>query len=361
MRKFLIYLVFLFPLVCFAHQPRAIGPIKVCDNLWQISSQIHYAKPVIQQQVMLALVQKNPQAFTKGNVNYLIQGYYLRVPTIKEVLRNSKASAIQQVARQNKAWQNIEVSVAKKHGKQYRKLRKADCAPKKKPSFGKSKKFMHHLSTVNVKLSMDMHRLMQQNKSLKHLALHLMNKERRLHDIIILQHAKIEQLQVAMQQEQQSGVVVTKKKTNQKFYNSLKNTVVTPIADKTQKMVAKSLTLLGCAKMYRDQNQLWYLLIVVVILVLLLVLLCVWIFRSKPAKDKVIPEMIRQEKTVKKSNKYNYISGEDIITTKLDLARAYVDMGDYTNARDILESVAKEGDAGQKSEAKLLLKKTEKK
>lgn len=43
------------------------------------------------------------------------------------------------------------------------------------------------------------------------------------------------------------------------------------------------------------------------------------------------------------------------VGTKLDLARAYVDMGDPTGARSILEEVLNEGDEGQKQQAQQLL------
>ncbi|HCL37326.1 MAG TPA: hypothetical protein DHW72_02835, partial [Marinobacter hydrocarbonoclasticus] len=42
--------------------------------------------------------------------------------------------------------------------------------------------------------------------------------------------------------------------------------------------------------------------------------------------------------------------------TKLDLARAYIEMGDSDGARDILEEVALEGNEEQKAEAQELLK-----
>ncbi len=45
----------------------------------------------------------------------------------------------------------------------------------------------------------------------------------------------------------------------------------------------------------------------------------------------------------------------DEVTTKLDLARAYVDMGDAEGARSILDEVLSEGNANQKKEASVLL------
>ena len=43
------------------------------------------------------------------------------------------------------------------------------------------------------------------------------------------------------------------------------------------------------------------------------------------------------------------------VATKLDLARAYVDMGDSEGAREMLEEVLVEGDTQQQSDAQALL------
>ncbi|HEY9119805.1 MAG TPA: FimV/HubP family polar landmark protein, partial [Marinobacter sp.] len=53
---------------------------------------------------------------------------------------------------------------------------------------------------------------------------------------------------------------------------------------------------------------------------------------------------------------FDFLSGTDEASTKLDLARAYVEMGDVDGARDILEEVALEGNEEQKAEAQDLLK-----
>jgi pilus assembly protein FimV len=52
---------------------------------------------------------------------------------------------------------------------------------------------------------------------------------------------------------------------------------------------------------------------------------------------------------------FDFLSGADEAATKLDLARAYIDMGDADGARDILDEVVSEGDDGQKSEAREML------
>lgn len=52
---------------------------------------------------------------------------------------------------------------------------------------------------------------------------------------------------------------------------------------------------------------------------------------------------------------FDFLSGTDEVATKLDLAQAYIDMGDNDGARDILGEVLSEGNDGQKNEAKDML------
>ena len=52
---------------------------------------------------------------------------------------------------------------------------------------------------------------------------------------------------------------------------------------------------------------------------------------------------------------FDFLSGTDEVATKLDLAQAYIDMGDADGARDILSEVLTEGDESQRGEAKEML------
>lgn len=52
---------------------------------------------------------------------------------------------------------------------------------------------------------------------------------------------------------------------------------------------------------------------------------------------------------------FDFLSGTDEVATKLDLAQAYIDMGDADGARDILSEVLTEGDEKQRGEAKEML------
>jgi pilus assembly protein FimV len=52
---------------------------------------------------------------------------------------------------------------------------------------------------------------------------------------------------------------------------------------------------------------------------------------------------------------FDFLSGEDETATKLDLARAYIDMGDADGARDILDEILTEGSDAQRNEAREML------
>jgi pilus assembly protein FimV len=51
------------------------------------------------------------------------------------------------------------------------------------------------------------------------------------------------------------------------------------------------------------------------------------------------------------------ISANEEVTTKLDLAKAYEEMGDFEGARELLQEVLKEGDAAQRENAQTILAK----
>jgi pilus assembly protein FimV len=67
------------------------------------------------------------------------------------------------------------------------------------------------------------------------------------------------------------------------------------------------------------------------------------------------PSFTEEDALASADDELDFLSGTDEVATKLDLAQAYIDMGDSDGARDILNEVVTEGDAGQKSEAKEML------
>jgi len=55
------------------------GPVKRTDTLWKISSEMRPDRSVTVQQIMIALLNENPDAFENQNINDLKAGYFLRI------------------------------------------------------------------------------------------------------------------------------------------------------------------------------------------------------------------------------------------------------------------------------------------
>lgn len=84
------------------------GRTQRSDTLWSIAKTVRPDDSVSVQQVMLALVKKNPQAFYKGNVNTLKAGYILRLPGKSLISQVSQVAAVHKVQRQYHQWQQIK-------------------------------------------------------------------------------------------------------------------------------------------------------------------------------------------------------------------------------------------------------------
>ncbi len=64
---------------------------------------------------------------------------------------------------------------------------------------------------------------------------------------------------------------------------------------------------------------------------------------------------LRHFKEKRHQKSFKSISGEDVIATQMDLARAYLEAGKKQLARTLLKTVRKQGSFIQKQEAKKLL------
>lgn len=77
---------------------------------------------------------------------------------------------------------------------------------------------------------------------------------------------------------------------------------------------------------------------------------------SLEQQGKLEPESLQSDSaSLDDDEDFDFLSGTDETATKLDLARAYIDMGDSEGARDILDEVIAEGNDGQQQEARELI------
>ncbi|MGH8646845.1 MAG: type IV pilus assembly protein FimV, partial [Gammaproteobacteria bacterium] len=69
------------------------GPTRAGDSLWNIAQGARSGKVSVQQ-MMLALLQANPDAFINANINHLKQGQILRIPEAGARPANTQADAL---------------------------------------------------------------------------------------------------------------------------------------------------------------------------------------------------------------------------------------------------------------------------
>ena len=77
------------------------------DTLWKIASRVRPDESVSIQQTMLALQRMNPRAFLHGNINLLQSGQILRIPDTSEILADTVISATDEVQTQNREYASL--------------------------------------------------------------------------------------------------------------------------------------------------------------------------------------------------------------------------------------------------------------
>ncbi|MGD2119026.1 MAG: FimV/HubP family polar landmark protein [Chromatiales bacterium] len=85
--------------------PDQYGPVKRNETLWGIADRFR-GQGVSVQQMMLAILQANPQAFSSNNINTLKAGTILRIPTADEATQISQRQALAAAADQYRDWKN---------------------------------------------------------------------------------------------------------------------------------------------------------------------------------------------------------------------------------------------------------------
>ena len=78
------------------------------DTLWGIANKFRQDSTVSVEQMMLALLKANPQAFSQGNIHGIKLGYVMRMPGIKSIKRIDKLQAKAEVKRHAVLWQQYQ-------------------------------------------------------------------------------------------------------------------------------------------------------------------------------------------------------------------------------------------------------------
>jgi pilus assembly protein FimV len=78
--------------------------VKENDTLWSMANRMRPDESVSVEQMMLALVRKNPEAFIQENINGVKRGYILRVPDRDEALQINRQQALAQAREHAALW-----------------------------------------------------------------------------------------------------------------------------------------------------------------------------------------------------------------------------------------------------------------
>ncbi len=89
-----------------ANDTQTYGPTTANDHLWYIAQKTRPNRDITKQQMMIAILQANPEAFTDNNVNGLREGQYLKIPNLEAINAISPITALIQISRMNTAWLN---------------------------------------------------------------------------------------------------------------------------------------------------------------------------------------------------------------------------------------------------------------
>ena len=92
-------------------EPGKVGPVAPGQTLWSIANQVRPDPAISINQMMVALLRANPDAFAQDNINLLKRGSVLRVPGQEEVGRLSEGEAAALVSQQAAAWRTPRQAV----------------------------------------------------------------------------------------------------------------------------------------------------------------------------------------------------------------------------------------------------------
>lgn len=313
------------------------GPTVPNEHLYRIALRVRPSPELSVQQVMIAIQFSNPGAFYGNNINSLKAGYFLHIPPIQAMMKIGPEYAMKAVHYQNWVWskrasrQKLAFEVINtKHEMDTRE------APAKIPIEG-----ANNQTTAKTKSSLlELTGQQQAANTTVHLPLPAINTSE---EQIATQNIKNAELTGFMAESKQFQTKVNNQIAALQQQNK---TLQTQLAQLSQQLKLMTYRILKMSARNPQRGQGTILLENLhknavglssgVVAMVLLTYLLARTFRSK--SNAPIP------------NK------EDMsIPSKLDLARAYIDMGDHSSARSVLQEVVTKGNAEQRKGATDLL------
>lgn len=359
LRKILYGLTFIFLLVastlCSAYS--YYGPTSSNEHLYRIALRVQPSPQVSIQQIMIAILFANPNAFVNNNINGLKSGYRLHIPPLEAIERIHPLYAINAVNYQNSHWvkNNVRNKFAVRIIKPKSLPKKVaskdpveDVIPSIEPDIALTDKKVSSSNNKMVKSSIMELAIQQQGMQSADQA--TLPKPALVNASLEQQSSETSKQQIEISDKLNAFMTDTKKfeegtKSQLSNLEQQNNALQAKVNALTNQLNSVTYRFMQLTHQNGQEGQGFILLenlrknaVGLSTGMLGLILITYLLSRSFKSKSKNIP-----------------VKEEMSIPSKLDLARAYIDMGDHSAAKSVLQEVLTKGNEEQRKGATDLL------
>ena len=288
------------------------------DTLWSIAFRFRPDIELTMSQMMLAILEENPKKFN-DNINALYANIGLRIPNIEEIIAIDPEEALSEVQYQHLLWNQQYTSISSAIDKSGMEEIDANLFDQNSEGYNENDRKVVSRNSLDTQIKEDFPDVVVESE-------------------IIMNEVPIDEESSYIDVQNSSIMEVASTQNNEVIDETLKIQDNLP-AKNLRKNKSNQLD-----KLTDIWESYWMFL---VLLLVIFISLIVW-YKSHKSKQETMAE-VESSDDLRDSIKMTKIG------TKLDLARAYVDMGDPKGALNILQEVLDEGNAEQIQLAKKLL------
>ena len=319
------------------------------DTLWEIARELRPDASVSIQQMMLALLRANPEAFSHNNINWLAAGAVLWMPGAAELQALTTSQAYAEVLAQNNVWRQARAAATVVAQAQATPATVADTELRLVPVTEEDLEGARAASPDDTAQAGE---LVQANRQVEELT----RENTELEDKLSKSESTIDDLRRLIEFKDDELA-------------ALQEETLRAQAEPGPGLPERLQSLFTAV--YDFAKGRWWVLLVA--LTGLLILVAWWFLRRRSAYPQGLsvpaasirpdfPQVIKGEATEGSAGQETQIQedaeqgdGEDEAWSKIELAQAYLDLGDTENVRAILHEVLAEGNAAQREAARQLL------
>lgn len=334
-------------------KPHFYGPITSEEHIWKLSQKLRSNDSVTVQQMMVGLLRANPNAFSENNINSLKVGTILQVPSLVQIRQISPELAHQIIQAQNLQWHKLQKNSQGKLNFSTKTLIKTP----------KIITIPTTPTTVQPTISITLLPATQftpiQNTQEKpptvvapdsvttNLQQEVITTQQELEkykDQINTEMINLEKQNAAMQSRLLQDEKIVSELTQKNITTNANNSAAPVLPNQLSAYLPKS-------------KVGWW-----IMWAMLFIIVLIWmpsgkrevIKRQEPVVHTNADETA--ENDIKFEDEYDFMNSQEALPAKLDLARAYIDMEDFSSAEMLLKEVMEKGASSERKQAMQLLK-----